>query len=413
MNSCIITVGDELLSGRTLNSNAAHLGRELGKTGAPVSRSVVVADDILAIAKAAADAVGHADVLIITGGLGPTHDDVTLDGLAAGLKLELNEDSEIYAEIESRYRKAEKTVPSGARRMARKLAGAVALPNHWGTAPGYYLLYQKTYIFVLPGVPGEMMGILEESVLPRLGGLPGLTPLYVRALSTAGVPESILAEQLSALIPSPGDELRLAFLPGYAGVELRLTTRSDPAAVDRLTEKMAARIGPALVGEAAGDDLVVKVARLLSKSGRTLATAESCTGGLLGKLLTDRAGSSDFYRGGLVAYADAAKVALLGVLQETLLEHGAVSASTALAMARGARERLDADYALSITGIAGPGGGTPEKPVGLIYLGLAWGDGEDCRKLRLTADRQQNRARSAYAALDFLRRHLLEKNSVK
>lgn len=413
MRTCLVTVGDELLSGRTVNSNAAYLGRRLAEMGAPVVAAVVVGDDVTAIAEAVNRAAGLHDVVIVTGGLGPTHDDVTLDGISRGLSLSLIESTQVLTGIRERYKKLDRTVPEGVLRMARIPKGAEVLPNQWGTAPGLHLSHGKTHLFILPGVPREMRGILDESVLPIVGALPGTQPVYVRALATAGLPESSLSERIQDLIPPAGNPVRLAFLPGYHGVELRLTSAGSNAEVDNLAARIAERIGPALIGEATGDDLIVKVGGLLCQRAATLATAESCTGGLLGKLLTDRAGSSDFYLGGVIAYANSAKRDFLGVPVDLLDTFGAVSAETAQAMAQGARERYGADYALSITGIAGPGGATPEKPVGLIYLGLAWQRGQSTRKLQLSADREQNRERSAYSALDYLRRHLQDELSSK
>jgi nicotinamide-nucleotide amidase len=413
MRTHLITVGDELLSGRTINTNAAHIGQRLALAGAPVVASTVVSDDTEEIAVALRAACRFADVIVLTGGLGPTHDDVTLDGVATGLHLKLREDTEILKAIKSRYATVKRVMPVAVARMARIPEGALVLANEWGTAPGLHIQSAGKHIFVLPGVPREMRGIFDASVAPFIEAHPDRTPVYVRGLATAGVPESSLAEQLSDLLPAQGSEVRMAFLPGYGGVEIRLTTTTEPESVDRLAGQITERLGSILVGEATGDNLVVSLSHLLTQLGATLATAESCTGGLLGKLLTDRAGSSDFYLGGVVAYANRAKEGLLDVSPTLLLQHGAVSSQVAEAMAGGVRERLGADYALSITGIAGPGGGTEDKPVGLIYLGLAWEGGTDARKLRLSTDREQNRARAAYAALDFLRCHLLDKKTAK
>lgn len=413
MRTFLVTVGDELLSGRTVNSNAAYIGRKLADVGAPVVSALVVGDDIPQIAKAIRSATAGHEVVIVTGGLGPTHDDVTLDGISAALSLPLVESEEVLAAITERYKKLDRTVPAGVRRMARVPQGAEILPNHWGTAPGLHVLLGNTRIVALPGVPREMRGILDESVVPMLAALPGVRPVYVRALATAGVPESSLSERISDLIPPAGSAIRMAFLPGYNGVELRLSSAESPQEVDQLAARIAERIGLALVGDATGSDLVAKVGQLLTRRGATLATAESCTGGLLGKLLTDRAGSSDYYLGGVIAYANEAKLDFLDVPPEVLDSHGAVSAESAQAMAQGARSRFGSGYALSITGIAGPGGGTDLKPVGLIFLGLAWEGGSATRKLQLTSDREQNRERSAYSALDFLRRHLIDELSAK
>lgn len=415
MDAFLLTVGDELLSGRTLNSNAAYIGKKIAEAGAPVAEAMVVGDRVSEIAQAVKQAAMRYPVVVVTGGLGPTHDDVTLLGIALGLSLPLVEDPGVLKSITERYRRMDRAIPPGVTRMARIPQGARVLPNHWGTAPGLQITSGQASVFVLPGVPREMRGILDESVIPVIRTLPGTSPLYFRAVVTAGVPESSLSERIADLIPPADGPIRLAFLPGYSGVEVRLTTvdSGSETAVDQLAAAIAKRVGPALVGEIAGDDLVSRVGELLRARGATLATAESCTGGLLGKLLTDRAGSSDFYLGGLITYANSAKHDLLGVPSELLERFGAVSAETALAMAKGARERFGSDFALSITGIAGPGGATPEKPVGLIFLGLAWPGGESAKSLQLSTDREQNRERAAYSALNYLRLHLIPESPPK
>jgi len=406
MRAHIITIGNELLSGRTVNSNAAYIGHALAAVGAPVAEITVVGDDDEAIVNALQRAVELSDVIVTCGGLGPTHDDITKVAMARALSLELVFDPEAMKRIEARYERWARKMPEAAQSMAMIPKGATTLPNEWGTAPGLHIEYQGTHIFVVPGVPREMRGLISESVVPALRKLPGLTPVYTRALATSGVPESTLAERLSDLIPPEDGPIAMAFLPGYGGVELRFTTTTAEAELDELVAKIEARLGKIVVGDADAVDLVSAVGDLLRERGETLATAESCTGGWLGKVLTDRAGSSDYYVGGVVAYSNEIKVRLLGVAEEILAAHGAVSAETAAAMASGARERLGADYALAITGIAGPGGGTDDKPVGLIYLGMAHGGGVETRRLRLSNDREQNRERSVYAALNLLRRHL-------
>jgi nicotinamide-nucleotide amidase len=408
MHAHLVTVGDELLSGRTVNSNAAFIGAHLAEVGVPVVQSVVVGDDTDEIARAVAAAVTQAQVVVVTGGLGPTHDDVTLEGVARALGVPLARDLSVEAQVVERYRRWGRTLPEGVLRMAMLPEGAEALPNLWGSAPGLHIRRDERHLFVLPGVPSEMRGIMTESILPRLKRLPDRLPVHFRALVTAGVAESRLSDKIKDLIPKAGSAIRLAFLPGYGGVELRLTTQGDESELDRLARSIIERIGAAYVGEATAkdEDLVGVVSTLCKKGGHTLATAESCTGGLLGKLLTDRPGSSEFYSGGVVAYENRIKEKLLGISAKDLTTFGAVSEEVARAMAAGVRERFDATFGLSITGIAGPGGATPDKPVGLIWLGLAHPEGVGSRRLMLAADRDQNRRRAAFAAIDFLRRHL-------
>ena len=406
LNTLLITIGDELLSGRTVNTNAAYIGKRLSAIGAPVCESLVIGDDRLQIVAAVHRGLTGFDVAVITGGLGPTHDDITVEAVAAALGVELERDDSVYAAIETRYRHLDRAMPAGVEKMALIPRGARVLTNNWGTAPGLHIQAGRRHLFVLPGVPAEMQGILDGSVLPALSDLPGRAEVHIRALATTGIYESKLSELLSDLIPGPDDPVKMAFLPNYSGVELRLITRSDRDRLNRLAEEIIERIGDSYLGEAHGEDLVARVSGLLCERRETLVTAESCTGGLIGKLLTDRPGASAFYLGGVVAYSNGLKEQLLGVPQDVLVSHGAVSSETALAMAAGARERLGATYALSVTGIAGPEGEAPDKPVGLIYLGLAAPDGTSYRRLQLSTHREQNRTRSAFAALNYLRRHI-------
>lgn len=406
MRAHLITVGNELLSGRTVNTNAAFIGEHLSRAGAPVVQTTVIGDDVGEITAAIARAIEKSDVVVVSGGLGPTHDDVTKVALARALGVALVHDGRAMQQIEETYRRWRRPLPQIARTMAMTPEGAQLLPNNWGTAPGLHLKHAETHLFAVPGVPREMRGMVTESVVPIIRSLPNATPVYVRVIITAGVPESKLSEQLEDLIPASDSGICMAFLPGYSGVELRLSTQLSEHVVSSLEAKIKERLGDVVVGAADDAGLVATIARMLVDRRETLATAESCTGGLLGKTLTDRPGSSEYYVGGVVAYSNDIKADVLRVPREVLEKDGAVSAETAVAMAEGARDRLNATYGLSITGIAGPGGATPEKPVGLIFLGLAYPGGARHRRLNLTDDREQNRERSAYAALDFLRRHL-------
>lgn len=402
----MLTIGDELLSGRTTDTNGAYMGRRLSEVGAPVATRVTVGDDVAHISRTLLGALAEYDIVVITGGLGPTHDDVTVEAVAQALDLPLTTNRKVLSGIEERYREWNRPMPQAVARMARMPEGAVVLDNLWGTAPGLYLQVESCHIFLMPGVPREMRGILDESVVPKIRALPGLTPVHVRAIATSGISESALAEKLADLLPPSSSPVKAAYLPGYGGVELRLSSTEDPEAVDSLIDQISERIGLHYVGDAAQEDLVGHLARILVERKETLATAESCTGGLIGKLLTDQPGSSEYYLGGVVVYSNEIKQKLLGVPGDTLSRHGAVSAETAEAMAAGVRDRLNSTYAISVTGIAGPGGGTDLKPVGLVYLGLATGKGNFSREMRLTRDREQNRLRSAYAAIDFLRRKI-------
>jgi nicotinamide-nucleotide amidase len=410
MNTFVLTIGDELLSGRTLDTNGAYIGKQLSLVGAPARSRATVGDDVAQIVQTIRQAQSDHDVLIITGGLGPTHDDVTVEAIAQALSVSITTNEEVLKGIKARYSEWNRPMPEGVARMAQVPDGSQVLKNLWGTAPGLYLQSNHRHIFVLPGVPREMRGLLDASVIPIIESLPGLEPVHTRAIATSGISESALAEKLRDLMPPDSSAIKVAYLPGYGGVEMRFTSQKDPDAVEKLATQVIERIGLHFVGDATQDDLVGHLARMLMSRNETIATAESCTGGLIGKLLTDRPGSSEYFLGGVVVYSNEIKQNLLGVPGDTLVQYGAVSAQTAEAMAKGARDRMNATYAVSVTGIAGPGGGTDEKPVGLVFLGLATDQGTFSRQMRLTRDREQNRLRSAYSAIDFLRRHITSRS---
>ncbi len=413
MKATVLTIGNELLAGRTVDTNFAFLARLLASAGVDVHRHATVGDDRAAILTAVRAALAESDLVVVSGGLGPTADDMTRDALADLTGRPLREDREVAAGVAARYARLGRTLTAVARRQALLPAGMELLRNPIGLAPGLWHREGGRIVCALPGVPREFEAMVRDVLLPRLRAeRPDLSPPPAVILRTIGVPESDLAQR----IESEGIDLagvRIAYLPGPGGVDVQVTGLSvgaqAAARVERVAEAIAARFAHDVF--ARGEESIEEVVgRLLAARGQTLALAESCTGGLVGSRVTRVPGSSAYFAGGIVAYANEAKVAVLGVSAELLAEHGAVSGEVAAAMARGARERFGADLGLAVTGIAGPGGGTEEKPVGLVHVAVAGSGGEEgavTRRYQLLGDRQQIRERAAALALDLVRRSCL------
>lgn len=410
MRAEVVTIGSELLQGLSTNRNFERIARHLTRAGVEVVFHTTVGDRSEPMAEALRAAVHRADVVIVTGGLGPTPDDITRRTLATVFRRRLVLDEAVLAQIRARFRARGIEMPVINETQALIPRGARVIENPRGTAPGIHFTHQDVEVFVLPGVTSEMEAMLLAYVLPSLGARPDAGYIRRRFVRTIGLAESVLAERLQGFEAGEPD-VRLAYLPGVWGVALCLTAASTDAAwldalLDRCEAKLRERAGRhAWGGEE--DTLPAVVGRLLGDRGLTLAVAESLTGGGVGAAITTVPGSSAWFPGSVVAYADAAKQALLGVPAGTLRRHGAVSAETAEAMAVGARERFGADLAVSTTGIAGPSGGSAEKPVGLVYFGLASAAGVRSKRRLLPGSREEIQARTAAFALDLVRRHLL------
>ena len=416
MNVEVVTIGDELLLGFTVDTNAAHLARELAAAGIGIARRSTVGDAPDEIAKAVREALDRTGAVITTGGLGPTSDDLTKPSIAAIFGRAMKFDDAVWEELKARWKtyRWTGTIPESNKQQAMIPEGAVILVNRHGSAPGIWLEDErKRWVAMLPGVPREMRGMLADELLPRLRARATGTPVVVasRTLRTIGIGESALADLLGPLAKGP-EGLPLAYLPSVEGTDLRLTTR-DASATDaeRRLDAGAAELRTVLGAYVYGEgkaDLAEVVLDLLRSRGLKLAVAESCTGGMLGARITAIAGSSDTMLGGVIAYANAVKEEQLGVSRETLQAHGAVSEETAREMATGVRDRLGAQVGVSITGIAGPGGGTPEKPVGTVCMAVATGGAVRAVKVQMLGDRDEIRRRSAQAALNLVRRVLTE-----
>lgn len=407
----LLTIGDELLLGLTIDTNSAFLGRELAELGVEVAHRATVGDDRDSIAAAIRDALTRADGVITTGGLGPTSDDVTMAAVATALGVELERDPAVVARLEEIWRSRGRSEPLPPANFSQAMLprGARVLPNNHGTAPGVFAeRADNRWVAVLPGVPREMREMFNSSVREMIRTLaPG--EIVVRSLTvrTTGVAESRLPALLDEYADGV-DGLSLAYLPSVEGVDLRLTARGFRAAeadekLRAAARKLSVRLEPYAYAEGA-TDLAEVVLDGCRDVGRRIAVAESCTGGMLGQRLTSIAGSSDVFAGGVIAYDDEVKIELLGVDREAIQRHGAVSEEVVTAMASAARRRFGVDVGIGITGIAGPGGGSAEKPVGTVWIALATPDEMVAKQLRLFGDRDEIRRRAAQAALDLVRR---------
>lgn len=414
IRSAIVTVGDELLSGQTVDSNAAWLGRELAALGIPAARRHTVGDEAGEIHHALTDALTVADLVLLSGGLGPTPDDITRDVVAEALGRPLEADEEVLERIRTIYRqRGTDEVPEPNRRVAQVPRGATKLTNPYGTAPGLAMDVEDAVVVLLPGVPRELKGIFSADLVPHLRLRFGdrMAPVHIRTLRTTGIPESALAQKVAEALPQGPDPVKLAFLPDERGVDLRLSCfgvgeEEARRRLDALETILAAVVAPWRF-QAPGGDLVEAVSAALRASGRTLALAESCTGGLMAKRITDLPGSSEVFRGGVVAYENRVKVEFLAVDPDVLERDGAVSEAVARQMALGVAARLGADAGVGITGVAGPGGGTEEKPVGTVWFAAAVDGRVEVRRQQFSGDRTGVRERAAQAAF-FLLLRLLE-----
>ena len=411
MRAEIIIVGEEILSGQTIDSNSAYIARKLANVGIEVVHKTTVGDRHDDMTEAIKTAWNRSAVTIMTGGLGPTTDDVTKNAICTAFDRNLVLQDEILRKLEDLFRTRNMKMPAMAQSQALQPQGADLINNPVGTAPGIVFQDSERFFAALPGVPAEMEAIIDQSIIPYLSKRPGRNHIVLRRIRTIGITETGIAELITDLEPT-SDKVRLAYLPSYKGVDLRVTAISanESEAVesaDSLAKAITSRIGD-YVFTNTDESLPEIVGKLLRAKGKTVATAESCTGGLIAKMLTDLAGSSDYFRGSVVSYANDVKEKVLKVPREMLIAKGAVSHEVAEAMASGVLTLADTDYAISVTGVAGPGGGTAEKPVGLVFVGYADKSGKvSSEQLKLFGTRERIRERSAMMALDILRRKLL------
>jgi nicotinamide-nucleotide amidase len=407
----VLTIGDELLRGEIVDSNKSYLSDRLLGLDIETHYHSSVRDDPADMRDAFERALGRSDVVLVSGGLGPTRDDLTTEILAETLGRKLVLDEVSLVAIRAFFAGVGREMSANNEKQAWFPEGAEVLENPIGTAPGFLVEERGALVFCMPGVPRELYRMMDEQVLPRITRRTAGERLVVRAkfLRTFGIGESSLDAEL-ADIASDGD-VTLGFRTAFPDNHLRPLTRAATieeadAKLEQVCAQIRERLGAIIYGE--GDDTLESVVgRELRERGKTLASAESCTGGGIAERITDVAGSSAYFLGGVVAYSNEAKQALLGVDGALLEAHGAVSEPVARAMAEGARARFGADLAIATTGISGPDGGSDEKPVGLVYIALASAEGTHCDRFVFPLDRARHRQLTAHTALDWVRRSLL------
>ena len=412
MKTYLISIGDELLIGQTINTNVAFIGNLISDNNISIIKSTVIGDDIKIILKELEIASASADLIICTGGLGPTHDDVTRNAIVEYFKTELIHNDEVLEDIKSMLKRRGRELKNKHEDQAMVPKVGDVIRNENGTAPGYWIEKDNKIFIVMPGVPYEMKAMMSNHVIPRLIEKIGEPKEYIKkiTLQTTGLPESIVAERLGDI-----DELlsgaKLAFLPNQYGVRLRVTVKSniEEQASNHLLEieqKIRSKVGRFVYGR--GDEnLEDVVGRLLKERELRISVAESCTGGGLADRITNINGSSKYFERGVVTYSNAAKVELLKVDEDVMMEKGAVSAEVAMQMAEGIKSTSGADIGVSLTGILGPTGGVTDKPVGTVYIGYC--DDKVCtaKRFQFGEDRILNKNRATQAALEMIRRSLL------
>lgn len=406
----IIAIGSELLAPDRSDTNSLWLTEQLNAIGIEVKLKTIVGDDDARLEEAIRDALRRSKVVITTGGLGPTEDDITRKVAARAMGRRLLLDDSLLEEIREKFKAFGRPMPERNSRQAMVIDGAVVLPNPNGSAPGLFIEHEGTAVALFPGPPREMKPMFENHVRERLASKAGNLKVVRRVLKVAGMGESAVDEKI-APVYTKYDNPQTTILFNKSEIEVQLTasgrTQDDAEALlDTVSMQIEEQLGHSIFSFR-GETIEEVVGLKLSLGGYTLAVAESCTGGLIAERLTDVAGSSKYFIEGVVAYSNDAKTRTLGVEPMLLLEHGAVSAPVAEAMAEGIRNRAGTDFGLSVTGIAGPGGGSDEKPVGLVYIALVDDVQTQHRKLMLPGDRGLIRWRASQAALDLLRRRLI------
>lgn len=407
----IIAIGSELLTPEKTDTNSLWLTGRLNEIGIEVKLKTIVGDDAARLEETIRDAVKRSDVVILTGGLGPTEDDITrtVSARAAGRELVFHD--RIVEHLRERFRAWGREMPEINKRQAYVIEGAEILPNPNGSAVGMAVDLDGKFLIILPGPPRENQPMFNDFVLPKLKEKAGETVFRKRILKVSGMGESAIDEAI-APIYSVYKNVQTSILFNKSEVEVHLTAQGGTVTeADAVNEEIAAKIVETLgiaVFSTDGEEMEEVVGKLLARKGATVSVAESCTGGLISQRLTEIAGSSRYFIEGVAAYANEAKIRTLGVAPAVIEQYGAVSAETAEAMARGMRERTGTDYAVSITGIAGPSGGSAEKPVGTVFIGYADADKTKSFKIILPGDRYLIRWRASQAALDYLRRQMLK-----
>jgi len=399
----LVTIGAELLNGARTNTNAAWIGQNVISVGGVIDWHMTVNDEKNTIESALDEVPTSIDVVLCTGGLGPTHDDITSSVLYDYFGAKPEFDEQYWQLLTKKFAARDQVIPDINRNQAMKPDIGEVIPNPIGSARGLHLSNKSYHLFAMPGVPAEMKSMMTNTILPWIESR-SKSKIHVTVMRTTGIMESVLYEKVQGVLDDY-PQINVAFLPRFTGVDIRLTT-SDKNTLNRLVDQISPVIQKYHFG-GEGVELEDAVGSLLIKNRKTIATAESCTGGLIGDRLTNISGSSLYYQGGIVAYSNSVKEKTIGVKKETLDSAGSVSEETALEMARGIRNKLNADIGLSTTGIAGPKGGTKEKPVGLVYIAISYDRGEKVYRFVFTPDRKTNKLMTSQAALNITRIHIL------
>ncbi len=413
MRAELISTGTELLLGQILNTNARFLGQRLAELGIDLFYQTTVGDNESRLADIFQSAFNRADVVVVTGGLGPTQDDLTKETIAKVLGLNMYLDDGSLAHVEKFFRVRGRKMPETNKKQALMPEGGTVIPNKIGTAPGVLIEKDGKMVFILPGPPVEMQPMFTETVEPYLKKKLGKdrNVIVSRVLKILGIGESAIEERIRDLVDEQTNPT-IAFLAPWGEVLIRITAKAKNEAeartgIARLEKEIRTRLGDYIYGTDE-DTMENVVAGLLKERGLTMSAAESCTGGLIAQRLTNVPGVSDSFMYGIVTYSNESKVQLLGVSPDIIEKHGAVSEETALEMVKGVRQACGTDLAVSVTGIAGPGGGTPEKPVGLVYIGFADRDTTIVQKYIFAGDREVVRWQTSNVALNLVRRYLLQ-----
>jgi nicotinamide-nucleotide amidase len=408
----IITIGDEILIGQIVDTNSAWMAQQLNLAGIKVKQITSVADDADHIIEALTMAEKRARIILITGGLGPTKDDITKFTLARYFGMGIRRDQEVLEQVEGFFKKINRPMIESNTRQADVPDGCIVIPNKNGTAPCMWFEHNENIIVSMPGVPFEMMYLMEDEVLPRLKAKFSLPAIYHKTILTAGLGESFLAAEIEDIESNLPASIKLAYLPKLGQVRLRLSTSgADEEILKQQVEVYARQIIHRLAKYVvAEEDIALEKAilDLMDKKGLTLSTAESCTGGYIAHLITRHPGSSSVYFGGAVTYAYELKESILGVKAQTLSSYGAVSEETVTEMALGAIAHFNTDYSVAVSGIAGPGGGTEDKPVGTVWIAVASRTNVTAKLFTFGNKRLQNIERSAMSALAMVLNQLKE-----
>ena len=411
MTAYIITIGDEILIGQIVDTNSAWMGQQLNMQGIQVGKIVTVSDTHKDITEAVDSAFSEADIILLTGGLGPTKDDITKKALADYFGVDMRFSESTYNRIQRLFQKLGKSMTEAHHEQSYMPANADLLMNKMGTAPGMWFEHEGKVLVSMPGVPYEMKYLMEVEVLPKLKNqFPG-KPIAHRTILTVGEGESRIADRIDPFLEALPENIKMAYLPGIAQVRLRMTgIGDDENELNTLLDKKVEELKPLISEFIYGfekEKLEEVIGRMLIEKGKTIATAESCTGGFLAHKITSVPGSSQYFEGSIISYSNEMKMNQLNVKSSTLKKHGAVSEETVKEMVQGTLELLKTDIAIAISGIAGPDGGTPEKPVGTIWIAIGDKNNTKTYQLNLWKDRMKNIEYTSTVALNVIRKFLL------